>query len=33
MGKAKILGYQKPYTPNNKADKKRRPKFKGGKHG
>ena len=31
MGKAKMLGYQKPYTPNNRADRKRRPKFKEGR--
>ena len=29
MGKAKMLGYNKPYTPNNRADRKRGNPFTG----
>ena len=29
MSKARILGYQKPYIPNSRADRKRRYPFAG----
>lgn len=29
MSKARMLGYNKPYTPNNRADRKRRNPFAG----
>lgn len=29
MGKARMLGYNKPYIPNNRADRKRRNPFTG----
>ena len=33
MGKAKMLGYNKPYTPNNRADRRRGNPFTGKKTG
>lgn len=29
MGKARMLGYNKPYIPNNRADRKRKNPFVG----
>lgn len=33
MGKARMLGYNKPYTPNNRADWRRGSPFSGKKTG